>query len=42
MLELDEAIAWPAGFAATPFAAIQETGEIWTEQLNALPAWLSW
>lgn len=42
VLELDEALAWPAGFEAAPFAVIQETGETWTEHLNALPAWLSW
>ncbi|MDJ0523623.1 MAG: DUF3320 domain-containing protein, partial [Planctomycetota bacterium] len=42
VLELDEALVWPAGPDQTPFADFAEAGETWTEQLNALPAWLSW
>ncbi len=41
-LDLDEAAAWPAGFEATPFAELEETGETWTERINELPAWLAW
>ncbi len=42
VLELDAAQAWPAGFDATSFAALEEVGETWTERLNDLPAWLAW
>jgi len=42
LLELDETVAWPAGWAASSFDDLEEAAETWTERLNDLPAWLAW